>query len=509
MTIRATSVMLALAMAILSVGRAADQPQWGQRYSRNMVCDETGLPEAFDPATGRNIRWTAGLGSESWATPIVAGGRVLMGTNNDPPRDARHKGDRGILLCLDEKTGELVWQLMVPKLGPSPYLDWPRGGIVSSPTVEGDRAYVVTNRGEVVCLDMAGMANGNDGPYTDEGAHMGLPNKGSGEATAVEVTAIDADIIWLFDVPSQAGTWPHDAAHASILLDGDILYLNTSNAVDETHRNIKRPDGPSLIALDKHTGRLLAKDGEHIGPRIFHSTWASPALGEVGGRRLIFFGGGDGVVYAFDALNQVPPEGQVLTFNRVWKFDCDPNAPKENVSQYLTNREVSPTNIKGMPVFYKDRIYVAAGGDIWWGKNQAWLFCIDATKTGDITDSALLWRYDLSRHCCSTPSIGEGLLFIADCGGLVHCLDADTGKAHWTHDTEGEIWASTMLADGKVYIGTRRGDFFVFAASKDKKLLAQVKLDSGTASTPIIANGTLYIATMHKLYAIQTGAQLK
>ena len=67
----------------------------GQAWTRNMVSGETGLVEDFDPATGRNVKWVVSLGSETWATPIVAQGRVFIGTNNDPPRDPRHKGDRG------------------------------------------------------------------------------------------------------------------------------------------------------------------------------------------------------------------------------------------------------------------------------------------------------------------------------------------------------------------------------------------------------------------------------
>jgi outer membrane protein assembly factor BamB len=520
------SCILVISCAVL----AADQPQWGERHSRNMVSGETGLAETFDPATGKNIKWVAPLGSETYATPVVAGGRVLIGTNNNNPRDARHKGDRGVLLCLDEKDGSLCWQLIVPKLGSDPYLDWPRAGMVSAPTVEGERVYVVSNRNEVMCLDLNGQANGNDGPYQDEGRHA-VP-QGS---QAAEVTATDADIIWLFDMPAELGILPHDEAHSSILIDGQLLYVNTSSGKDSSHRRVRVPDAPSLIVLDKTTGRLIAKDNEQIGPKIFHCTWSSPGLGEVNGRRLVFFCGGDGVCYAFDALKSPPVTAAVpapapapvlrqedagasrgggQNLERVWRFDCDPTAPKENVHQYIGNREESPSNIKSMPVFYRDRLYVTGGGDIWWGKNEAWLKCIDATKTGDITSTGEIWSYQLERHCCSTPSIYEGLVFVADCGGKIHCVDAETGKPYWTHETKGEIWASTLVADGKVYIGTRRGDFWILAASKDKKVIAysaeaaakaggSIDLDSPIVGSPVAANGVLYIATMKNLYAVK------
>ena len=104
-----------------------------------MVSAEKNLPDSFDPKTGRNVRWSAALGTECYSTPVVAGGRVLIGTNNEEPRDPKHRGDRGVLMCLDEADGSLVWQLVVPKLEGDIYLDWPRAGICSPPTVEGDR----------------------------------------------------------------------------------------------------------------------------------------------------------------------------------------------------------------------------------------------------------------------------------------------------------------------------------------------------------------------------------
>ena len=489
---------MACTALIASYSLAADQPQWGEKFSRNMISAEKNLPDTFDPKTGKNIKWVAELGSETWATPTVAAGRVFLGTNNSKPRDPRHKGDRGILLCLDEKDGSFLWQLVVPKLGPDIYLDWPRGGIVSPVTIEGDRAYVVTNRGELVCLDIQGQYNGNDGPYKDEAKHM-VPD---GQAP-LEVANTDADIIWLFDIPNQAGTWPHDAAHASPLIDGDFIYVNTSNGVDNTHRKNRKPDGPSLIVLDKHTGRYLARDDEKIGGNVFHSTWASPAMGIVNDRKLIFFGGGDGILYAFEPLKSAPPEGKVEKLQRVLRFDGDPTSPKENIHEYKTNREVSPSNIKSMPVFYKNRIYLTLGGDIWWGKDKAWLQCIDATKTGDTTEAGPIWSCEMDRHCVSTPAIYDGMVFVADCGGFVHCIDAESGNTYWTHDTGGEIWASTLVADGKVYVGTRRKDFVVLAAAKEKKVISEIKLDTATAATPTAANSTLYVTSMRKLYAIQ------
>jgi outer membrane protein assembly factor BamB len=464
-----------------------------------MVSSETGLADSFDPATGKNIKWTVKLGSETYATPVIANGKVFIGTNNRTPRDPRHEGDRALLYCLDEQDGRLLWQLVVPKLTGDPfdpYLDWPGAGICSPPTVEGDRVYVLSNRGEVMCLDINGLADGNDGPYQDEAHHM-VPK---GEPP-MELGELDADILWLFDMRAETKYYPHDGAHSSILMHGDFLYLNTGNGVDNTHKLIRAPEAPSLIAIDKKTGRWLARDIEPIGPRIFHCTWSSPSLGKVNGRDVIFFGGGDGICYAFEALRSKPETVEPL--KKVWSFDCDPTAPKENVSQYMRNRKVSPSNIKGMPVFLNGRIYVTSGGDIWWGKREARIQCIDASGVGDVTGTKELWSYPLVNHCCATPSIHDGLVYIADCGKTVHCIDAETGKPYWTHKTNGKIWGSTMVADGKVYVGTRKGDFWVLAASKEKKILSTVELGSPISGNAVPANGALYLSTMTHLYAIE------
>ena len=226
-------------------------------------------------------------------------------------------------------------------------------------------------------------------------------------------------------------------------------------------------------------------------------------MGEVDGQTLIFFCGGDAVCDAFKALPPDRSPSTVQALERVWRFDCDPDAPKENVHRFNGNRKESPSSISSVPVFHKNRVYVTVGGDIWWGKHQAWLQCIDATKTGDITRNGKLWEYPLQRHCCSTPSLTNGLALVADCGRVLHCVDAETGHACWTHKLDGDVWGSTLVADGKVYVGTRRGDFWIFAAEPKKHLLCNTRFEHSIAATPIAANGVLYVTTLGNLYAIQ------
>jgi outer membrane protein assembly factor BamB len=529
--------------AVCFPAQAVDQPQWGQAWSRNLVSDERGLPDSFDPQTGRNIQWAAELGTETHSTPIVAGGRVYLGTNNGHPRDPAQQGDRGVLMCFDEKTGRFLWQLVFPKRNEDIYFDWPNSGISSPVTVEDDRVYFVNNRGVVLCLKV-GPAGGKSGERPSSGAAMSASRKALEPSNALrearsaapedgrtpappEAGLLEPQVVWEFDLTSGAGIWSHDAAHSSILIHGDHLYLNSGTGVDNTHKCIRTPDAPSLVVLEKRTGRFVACDGEHIAPRIFHSTWSPPSLAEVNGKPLVFFAAGDGVVYAFETVRNVVVEHRnngVMANNyspqqsgtsilrppaslrRVWQFDFDPSSPKTNVHRYNSNRRESPSNFFGMPVFDDNRIYVAGGGDIWWGKNEAWLKCIDATRTGDVTANGLVWSYPLQKHVMSTPAIWRGLAFIADCGRKFHCVDAQTGTPYWTHEIKGEAWASPLAADGKVYLGTRSGSFYVFAASKVKQVMSTIELGRPVSATAVAANGVLYVATMTHLYAVKQGA---
>lgn len=492
------AVLFVLSVADVSA-RAGDQPQWGQRHSRNMVSAERGLPVDCDPQTGRNIRWVADLGTSTYSTPVIARGRVLIGTNNGAPRDPRQEGDRAVLMCFAESSGRLVWQLVVPKLPECPYLDCPGAGLTASPAVEGDRVYLVNNRAEVMCLDLDGLANGNDGPYQDESRHA-APRGVEPAPTG----ALDGDILWVTDLRREVDVYPHDSANISVLVQGDHLYVSTPNGVDHTHRHRPSPRAPGLVVLDKHTGRIVAQDDTGIGARVFHSTFSSASFGVAAGRPLVFHGGGDGVVYAFEALPAAAPATvRPASLKLAWSFDCDPAAPKENISQYQGNRRTSPSSIVGMPVFHGDRIYVAAGGDPWHGKRECWLFCLDATGAGDVTRTAAVWTYPLERHCISTPSVTEdGLVFIADMGRMLHAVDGRTGRALWTQELDGEVWGSTLVADGKVYVGTHRGTLWVLRAGRAKEVLGSTNLGRPIHTTPVAANGVLYVATMNRLYAL-------
>ena len=511
---------------------AGDWPQWGGGPGRNMVSQETGLPGSFVPgqkrsssidmSTSLNVAWAVRLGTHTCSTPAVARGRVFIGTGGD---------DLGMLKCLDQQTGELLWQWAAP---PRPLPESIDGypfffarlqsslGVCSSPTVDEERVYFVSHRCEVICLDAQGLANGNQGPFTGEAEYAAMSAKAPDRSQFR-----GADILWVYDMYEEVRSRPSDACNGSLLIHGDVLYACTSNGVDRwgpflpnRPRQPLSPEAPSLIALDKHTGRLLALDAERIGTRLLHGQWSSPSCGTVNGRTLVFYGGGDGVCYAFEALKELP--SAPVPLKKVWSFDCNPPEYRESgrwspIDHYrLGDRRVPNglntndgtfvglSEIVATPVFRENRVYVAVGRDPEHGRGKGALHCIDATKAGDISREGAVWSYRGLDRTLSTVSVtgSDGLLYLADVAGRLHCLDAETGHCHWVHETNEPVWASTLVADGKVYLPTRK-HFWVLAAGKEKRVLSRISLGAPLAASPVAANGMLFVASNNYLWAVR------
>ena len=518
-------------------GQAADWPAWGGcDPGRNMVSTETGLPETFkpgeksttgagmEPGSTENVRWVVRLGSYICSTPTVAVGRVFVGTDDaslqNDPRLKRTKG--GMVWCLDEKTGQTLWRLPVPArpkdtLPENSTYEHQNLGVCSSPAIVGNRAYLMTSACEIVCLDVKGQADGNDGPFQDEARYIaGARNP------PVQLEKTDGDIIWKYDLVDDLGICPHALSACSVLVDGRFLYSISANGVNKAHAFCLRPDAPSFIALDTQTGKLLATDVEDLGHRMWHCLWSSPSMGVVNGKKLVFFGGADGICYAFEALQEVP--SQPVHFKKVWSYDCDPPKYRDPLGdgqpfnyyigdmrkKYTTNTNdgtfLGPSEIIASPVFHEGRVFCTIGQDPVHGRGRGLLHCIDASKTGDITHTGCVWTYDGLERSVSSVAISDGLLYAIDLAGHVHCLDEKTGQPCWVYDTKAETWSTPLVADGKVYIGTTK-KVVVLAADRAMKVLAEIPLGASAYATPIAANRTLFIASQSYLWAVEKGAK--
>lgn len=467
-------VTMAAQVGSIGAGKGVTEwAMWGGSPDRNMVSDATGLPTDWDVRTGRNIKWVAALGSQSYGNPTVANGVVIVGTNNEATRDPSQAGDRGVVMAFAESNGEFLWQATFEKLLSGRANDWPFQGIASSPLIIGEIAYFVSNRGVVNAVDIRGFHDGeNDGPITSEtltGRH-------------------DPDFIWTFDMMEEVGSFPHNLSNSSPVAWDGLMYVSTSNGQDESHVNIPSPRAPAIIALDIKTGKLVWEDASP-GDRILHGQWSTPAVGMIGGLMQVVHGQGDGWIRGYNAK----------TGEKLWEFDSN---PKESVWP-KTRNEVIAT-----PVIYDNKIFIANGQDPEHGEGIGHLYAIDGTKRGDITETGRIWHYTDIRRSISTASIKDGLLYLPDFSGFLHCLDVATGKQVWMHDMFAAMWSSTMVADGKVYLGDEDGDVVVMQEGREKKIINEVNMGSSVYSTVITANGVMYIMTRNELYAIQEGARL-
>ena len=612
-----------------------DVPQWGINSLRNNTPEGTNIPTDWqtggfdrktsewikdgvqDEETGewktpkaRNIKWVSRVGSQTYGNPVVAGGRLYIGTNNSGGYLTRYpaKVDLGCLLCFDEQTGEFLWQHSSEKLSTGRVHDWPLQGICCAPLVEGNNVWFVTSRGEVRCVDAEGFYDGeNDGPIVDEKGRLfdirrnevaeddqvgpaiavlnngelndflreqftrteaELPaevvvgpgageNRWSIKATLGDVereflamavgpklsvfkiiTPADkheADVIWSFDMMRELEVSQHNMCSCSVTSHGDILFVNTSNGLDESHINLPSPDAPSFIAMNKHTGEVLWTDSSPAA-NILHGQWSSPAVAELGGVVQVIFGGGDGWVYSFQGDEGIDGKPKLL-----WKFDANPKA-----SKWILGGRGTRNNIIATPVIYKEKVYVAVGQDPEHGEGEGHLWCLDPVKKldgsdvsaelamkvegdervaiehrrlqavieeeGEVAvdnpDSAVVWHYnggdqngdgeldfeEEMHRSCGTVAIKDDLLFIADFSGLFHCLDATTGEMHWTHDMLAAAWGSPMIVENHVYIGDEDGDVSVFNLSADPHVaMKSLPLEEGDTEedrewVPINAN---------------------
>ena len=498
------TVLTATSALTPRAARAVDWPMWLQTPDRHNVVTDGNAPTEWDVESGKNIKWVAKLGSYSFGNPIVAGGLVICGTNNEGRKDPKIQGDASCLMIFDEKTGKFLYQRVSAKLQSGRVNDWPYQGVCSTACVEQDLLWYCTPRCEVVCLDLE-------------------PTKRDGTPPKE---------VWVHDMMKGEGVLPHNMTACSTFVYKDYVYIITGNGVDETHKNIPAPKAPSVICFEKKTGKVKWTDNSP-GNGILHGEYSSPAFTEVNGRALVICPLGDGWLYAYDAVT-----GKI-----VWKFDSN----NKDTTYPSTRNELLAT-----PVVYGNLLYIANGQDPEHGEGSGHLWCIDVTKTGDVSaelpgeevapvkpgqdlvvpagaarprkgkpnpNSAVVWDFqgkdfngngkieskERMNRAISSVAVHNGLAFAADFSGYVHCFDAKTGQHYWTHDTESSIWGSPTVIGDKVYVvNYDSGDVNIFPVAKALKegdVITQ-NMGKGSACSPVFANGTLYIMTGDKLYAI-------
>ena len=428
----------------------APAPSIAAPHPQTTVAQTGNPPVDWDPTTGRNILWSVELGNETFGRPVVVGDAVYVGTDNARHMNPAFQEEGGVLMAFRVADGAFLWQDVSPRAerGLRQFL---LPSTTGAPYVEGDRLYYVTAECQLRCLDTQGFR------------------------------------VWELDMCGRLGVFPHEATNSEVLPVGDLLMVSTSNGQNEGHTRVPSPRAPSLIAVDKHSGEVIWRA---IGPggQVLHGQWSSPVAANVNGRVQVLFGGGDGWLRAYDAASG----------HEVWRFDGNPKD-----ARWLPRPGVlSRSSIIASPVFADGRIFVAMGQDPSHGNGPSVIHAISPNGQGDVTKSRLLWTSRAVGRVVGTPIAKDGLLYVGDLGGTIHCLDAATGAHVWKHETNEAIWGSLLLAGERLYVGNIEGSMAVLRAGRRKELLAQIEMDAPLYSRPALIGDALYLATARRLYLI-------
>jgi outer membrane protein assembly factor BamB len=428
-------------------------------------------PVDWDTTTGRNIVWSVDLGNETFGRPVVVGDAVYVGTDNARHMNPAVREEAGVLMAFHAKDGTFLWQDVAPRVerGLREFL---LPSTTSAPYVEGNRLYYVTAECQLRCLDTQGFRDGeNNGPYRDE----------------VFQDNAAADIVWELDMCGRLAVFPHEATNSEVLPVGDLLMVSTSNGQNEGHTRVPSPRAPSLIAVDKRSGEVVWR-AIGSGEQVLHGQWSSPAAATVDGRIQVLFGGGDGWLRSYDAASG----------HEVWRFDGNPRD-----ARWLPRPGVlSRGSIIASPVFDDGRVFVAMGQSPGHGNGPSLIHAISPNGQGDVTESGLLWTSREVGRVVGTPIAKDGLLYVGDLGGTIHCLDAATGAHVWKHETNEAIWGSLLLVGDRLYVGNVDGSMIVLRAGRRQQLLGRIEMDAALYSPPALIGDALYLATANRLYLI-------
>jgi outer membrane protein assembly factor BamB len=202
----------------------------------------------------------------------------------------------------------------------------------------------------------------------------------------------------------------------------------------------------------------------------------------------VLFGGGDGWLRSYDAASG----------HEIWRFDGNPKD-----AQWLPRPGVlSRGSMIASPVFDAGRVFVAMGLSPGHLNGPSLVHAISPNGQGDVTESGRLWTSREVGRVVGTPIAKDGLLYIGDLGGTIHCLDAATGASVWKHETSEAIWGSLLLAGDRLYVGNEGGTMTVLRAGRQKELLARIEMDAPLYSRPAQVGDALYLATANRLYRI-------
>lgn len=389
--------------------------------------------------------WTDEISGQG--TPVVFNGRIYSWGYRGTGPDLEE-----VVQARDEKTGDVIWEFSKHDfLSDTIYNRYSIGAVAIDP--ETENVIVASTYGLVTCLSK------------------------------------DGEEIWQVSMMERFGrlTFPNGRAGAPII-DGDICIIRGVTSYWGA-------DGPArdrFFGFDKDTGELLWSSTPGVGPPFLKDTsMSTPFLDTRDGKRVFFAGTGCGNIVCVNVFDGTP----------LWRW------------------QVSKGGINSSPVLYGDTIINIHGKENLDTTEMGRMFRItipeDLDNTGGVIDPEMkgaplisgdveVWRTTLEMFT-SSPTLHDGKVYQMVKTGSLYCLDAETGDIDWELKlANSQLHASPTYADGRLFISTFPGTFYVINVSGDKPVIEnEIELDGNGIGSPSICNGRVYVHTTEKLYAFE------
>ncbi len=412
--------------------------------------------------------WRAKIGWMAGGVALLQD-KVLVGTGFHRADPLTHKTiqDGGAVMGFNSQTGEFLWQSAHPR--PPLRVNDMVGFVNSRPWVEGKRAWYVSNRGELVCVDTEGFRDGkNDGPFTAE-----------------ELTGLsDADYVWKLDMVRELRVFKRDAGDAwsaicSPVVLGNLVFCVTGEGCWPPS---EPGSAPSFLAVNKESDKVVWSS-RAPGQAILYSQWSSPVIARVNAKDQVVFPGGDGWLYGFE-----PKAGDLL-----WKVNC--NDPSLRDWRLDPSGGHTAGNVKhffvGTPTVHKNTIYFGLNNDFEDPQTNAPLYAISLGHRSDATEKSVRWKFQHPEFgsTYSSAAAADGIVYVLGHRAVLFALDEKNGEVIWhcrlASDAHG--YASPILAGRKVLVGTDDGELVVFAAGRKKNVWAAL-ICLGRSTTPPLSS---------------------
>jgi len=428
---RTFGVLVTAAGLCVTGAAAADWPSW-RGPEQNGFVRENACVRTWSPS-GENLLWKSSIGGRT--TPIILNGRLYA---NVPFGEGLTSGER--VVCLDALTGKLIWEkrfnvyltdVVENRVGWSAMVGDPQTGHVYSHTTGGD----------LLCFDR------------------------------------DGELVWKSALTENFGrvSGYGGRSHTPIVDEDRVIISFLSSTWGSNARPLHR-----YAAFDKRSGDLLWWAAPGGAPE--DTTYSTPIVMVVEGRRLLVAGNADGNVYGMLAR----------TGERVWTFQLSKRGL--NVSVVADGKFV----------------YAAHSEENIDNTSMGRVVCIDASMTGDITRSGEVWRFDDKAVGYCSPAIANGRLYVVDNAAKMYALDLKTGRPYWEHSL-GRVGKGSPVVtrDGVIFYGEQNGIFSVIRDAGDHAESLDVKTFERTDhlvdeifGSPAIVDGRVYFQTRYGTYCL-------